>query len=69
MKNYSELEFIRTLNWITLTRDRRFADEGIRHDETETLFLVEEEKIVFCGPKVIDGCKSTYDLNITSFTY
>ena len=66
---YLEFQFIRSLNWKSLTRDNRFAESGIRDDESETLFLVEEEKIVFCGPKFIDGCKTTYDLIITSYNY
>ena len=34
----------------------------MRDETSENLFLVDGEKILFCGPKYIDGCKTTYDL-------
>ena len=34
----------------------------MRHENNGNLFLVDGEKIVFFGPELIDGCKTTYDL-------
>jgi len=27
-----------------------------------TLFLIDEEKLIFCGPEILDGCKTTKSL-------
>ena len=29
--------------------------------QDRNLFLVDEKKLIFCGPQIIDGCKTTYD--------
>ena len=34
----------------------------MRDEKSGNLFLVDGERIVFCGPQLIDGCKTTYDL-------
>ena len=60
------MEFIRTLNWKILTSDSRFSGNnyGVVSDtlleKSGNLFFVDGEKIIFCGPQLIDGCKTTY---------
>ena len=69
--------FIRTIDWNSLTSYRSYFLGDTRAiltimrdlDKLWNLFLVDGEKIVFCGPEFKDGCKTTYDLIITSFSY
>ena len=68
MKNL-EIEFIRTLDWKLLTSSPIVVKNGIDRGEIETPFLVDKDKMIFCGPKLIDGCKTTYDLVFASFIY
>ena len=56
---FSENEFIRTLNLDHLTMYRRFISDILRERADGTLFLIDEEKLIFCGPDIDDGCKTT----------
>ena len=53
---FSGREFIRRLDFNHLTS---MYNKWAPADFDVNLFLVEGEKLIFCGPEIDDGCKTT----------